>query len=90
MQSGRASVQLGKSLGAQTERERAYLDAVSALYSRFETTPQRSRLLAYRDDMEALSSQYPDDHEAHIFYALSITPPEDPVDKTYAGRLTLA
>jgi hypothetical protein len=87
LQSGRASVQLGKSLGAQTERERAYLDAVSALYSRFETTPQRSRLLAYRDAMEALSSQYPDDHEAQIFYALSITASEDPADKTYAGRL---
>jgi hypothetical protein len=87
LQAGRASVELGKVLGAKTDRERAYLDAVSALYSHFETTPQRSRLLTYRDAMAALSSRYSDDHEAQIFYALSIAASEDPADKTYAGRL---
>ena len=87
LQAGRASIELGKTTGAKTERERAYIDAASALYKQFETTPQRSRLLAYRDAMEALSSRYPADHEAQIFYALSIAASEDPADKTYAGRL---
>lgn len=84
---GKASADLGKRTGAKTDRERAYISAVAALYKEFETTTQRSRLLAYRDAMEGVASKYPDDNEAQIFYALSISASEDPADKTYAGRL---
>ena len=87
LQSGRASAQLGLKSGAKTERERAYIAAVSALYTNFDSTPQHSRLIAYRDAMEALASKYSSDHEAQIFYALSIAESEDLSDKTYAGRL---
>jgi hypothetical protein len=86
-QAGSASVELGKTTGVKTERERDYIAAVGALYRDFETTPQSSRLIAYRDAMEALAAKYPTDHEAQIFYALSISASEDPADKTYAGRL---
>ena len=86
MLAGRASAQLGIKLGAKTDRESAYLGAVAALYENFETTSQRSRLLAYRDSMATLASKYPADNEAQIFYALSISASEDPADKTYAGR----
>jgi hypothetical protein len=37
--------------------------------------------------MAAVAAKYPADHEAQIFYALSIAASEDPADKTYAGRL---
>ena len=87
LQAGRATVELGQTTGAKTERERAYIAAVAALYRDFESTPQRARLLAYRDAMEAVAAQYPTDHEAEIFYALAISAAEDPADKTYAGRL---
>ncbi len=87
LQAGRASSQLGTKVSAKTDRERAYLAAVAALYENFENTPQRSRLLAYRDSMARLASKYPADTEAQIFYALSISASEDPADKTYAGRL---
>jgi hypothetical protein len=86
-QLGRESAERGKSLGAKTERERAYLAAVSKLYSNFESTPQRARLLAYRDAMENVAMKYPEDHEAQIFYALALSASADPTDKTYAGRL---
>ena len=84
---GKASADLGRKTGAKTDRERAYISAVSALYGNFENTTQRSRLLAYRDAMESVASKFPDDNEAQIFYALSISASEDPADKTYAGRL---
>ena len=87
LQAGRESVERGKTTGAKTERERAYLAAVGKLYSDFENTPQRARLVAYRDAMQNLAAKYPDDHEAQIFYALAIAASEDPADKTYAGRL---
>ncbi len=74
-------------MGVKTERERAYLAAVGELYADFESTPQRARLLAYRDAMREVAAKYPDDHEAQIFYALALAASEDPADKTYAGRL---
>ena len=87
MEAGRKNVERGKAVGTKTERERAYLAAVGELYRDFETTPQRTRLVAYRDAMQQVAAKYPEDHEAEIFYALSITAAEDPSDKTYAGRL---
>lgn len=87
LQAGRASAERGKSLGVGSERERAYIAAVSALYANFEQNPQHARLIAYRDAMEGLAAKYPTDHEAQIFYALAIAASEDPADKTYGGRL---
>src|ERR1700722_6688239 len=87
LQAGRENGEGGKAVSAKTERERMYIAAVAKLYSNFESTPQPARLIAYRDAMEAVAEKYPGDHEAQIFYALSITASEDPADKTYAGRL---
>jgi hypothetical protein len=87
LQAGRESAEHGKTAGAKTERERAYLAAVGKLYTEYESTPQRARLISYRDVMREVSAKYPEDHEAQIFYALAIAVSEDPADKTYAGRL---
>jgi hypothetical protein len=87
LQAGRESAERGKTVGAKTERERAYIAAVGKLYRDFESTPQRARLIAYRDAMGEVAAKYPEDHEAQIFYALAIAASEDPADKTYAGRL---
>src|SRR5882762_6124509 len=87
LQAGRENAERGQSLEAKTDRERAYLAVVDKLYSDFESTPQQTRLLAYRDGMRELATKYPEDHEAQIFYALAIAAAEDPADKTYAGRL---
>jgi hypothetical protein len=87
LQAGHESAEHGKTVGAKTERERAYLAAVGKLYSDYENTPQQTRLIAYRDAMGEVAAKYPEDHEAQIFYALSVAASEDPADKTYAGRL---
>ncbi len=87
LQAGRENAERGKTVGAKTERERAYLAAVGKLYADFENTPQGTRLFSYRDAMGAVAEKYPEDHEAQIFYALAIAASEDPADKTYAGRL---
>ncbi len=87
LQAGRDAAKAGTAAGAKTEREQAYLAAVAALYTDFENTSQRSRLIAYRDAMQVLAAKYPSDNEAQIFYALSISASEDPADKTYAGRM---
>jgi hypothetical protein len=87
LQTGLDAVTQANAIGAKTERERAYVAAVSQLYTDFEKIDQRSRVLAYRDAMAALAAKYPNDIEASIFYALALTASEEPNDKTYASRL---
>ncbi|MGB8324464.1 MAG: hypothetical protein WCE52_16010 [Candidatus Acidiferrum sp.] len=87
LQAGQENAERGKAAGAKTGRERAYIAAVAKLYDAFDNTPQRIRLLNYRDAMQQVAANYPDDHEAQIFYALALAASEDPADKTYAGRL---
>jgi hypothetical protein len=87
LQAGHESAERGKTVGAKTERERAYLAAVDKLYDNYESTPQRARLIAYRNAIGEVAAKYPEDHEAQVFYALATAASEDPADKTYAGRL---
>jgi hypothetical protein len=71
----------------KTARERAYVEAVSRLYTDTANTDQRSRVQAYESAMAAVSAAYPDDTEAAIFYALALAAAADPADKTYARQL---
>ena len=87
LQLGRESAERGERLGAKTERERAYLAAVSNLYKDFASTPQPARWLAYRNAMGDVAAKYPKDEEAQIFYALALAVAADPGDKTYADQL---
>src|SRR6185503_6907410 len=48
LQLGRQNAERGRSIGAKTEREQAYLTAVGKLYGDFETKSQQARLQAYR------------------------------------------
>jgi hypothetical protein len=87
LQLGRESAKRGEMLGAKTDRERAYLAAVGNLYGDFESTPQKARMLAYRNAMRDLAAKYSEDHEGTIFYALALAVAADPSDKTYADQL---
>ena len=87
VQQGLAAVERARAIGIKTERERAYIDAVANLYLDAERLSQKARVEAYRDAMGRLTASYPEDVEAAIFYALSLTAAEDLNDKTYASRL---
>jgi len=52
-----------------SKRERRYLDAIFVLYGE---SDKPSRDLAYREEMQKLHEEYPDDLEAAAFYSLSI------------------
>jgi hypothetical protein len=84
---GRDSAERGERMGARTERERAYLAAVSNLYRDFESTPQQARWLAYRNAMGEVAAKYPKDREAQIFHALALAVAADPADTTHADQL---
>lgn len=87
LRQGREALERAKTIRVGTDRERAYLEAVSKLYGDFEHVDQRARLQRYRDAMAALAARYREDDEATIFYALSIAQSAEPTDKTYASQL---
>ena len=87
LQLGLDALKQAQVAGARTERERAYLGAVSKLYAEAGTLDQRSRVVAYEKAMAALAATYPADDEAAIFWALSLAASALPTDKTYANQL---
>jgi hypothetical protein len=87
VQQGLDAVERARAIGARTDRERGYIDAVAKLYEEAGRRPQQARVEGYRDAMREVARRYADDTEASIFYALSLTAAEDLNDKTYASRL---
>src|SRR5882672_10482907 len=84
---GAAAIAKGKSVGANTQRERDYLDALGVMYLDYEKVDHRTRIQAYAKAMEQLAQRYPDDDEAQIHYALALNTSASPADKTYASQL---
>jgi hypothetical protein len=84
---GAAMIAKGKSVGAGTQRERDYLDALGVMYADYDKVDHRTRIVAYAKAMEQLAQRYPDDDEAQIHYALALNTSASPADKTYAGQL---
>src|ERR1700676_2113567 len=84
---GAAAIAKGKSVGAKTQRERDYLDALGAMYADYEKVDHRTRMQAYAKAMEQLAQRYPNDDEAQIYYALALNPSASPADKPYANQL---
>lgn len=84
---GLAAIEKAKAVGAKTQRERDYVDALSIMYVDYEKTPHQARVQSYLRAMEALAGRYPSDDEAQIFYAIALNVAASPADKTYANQL---
>ena len=84
---GASVIAKGKTVGAKTQRERDYIDALATMYADYEKVDHRTRLLAYAKAMEQLAQRYPNDDEAQIHYALALNTSASPADKTYANQL---
>jgi hypothetical protein len=68
---GGAELYKAQSLRPPTPREQGYVSALSSFYGEGEKT-YRQRASAYSAAMEHLYQQFPGDHEAAAFYALSL------------------
>jgi len=85
-----AAIDKGRQMGTGSPREAAYLEAVSAFYVGAPEKDARARKVAYEKAMEQVVTKYPDDTEAKIFYAMSLSGTQLPADKTYANLLKAA
>ena len=68
-----------------TAREKAYIEAIAALYEG-DQVKLNERLKKLADKMAALHAAYSEDTEAAIFYALALDEAALPTDKTYANQ----
>src|SRR5499426_767420 len=89
-QQAQAAIDKGRQMGAKTQRERDYLEAVAAYYENFTGRTERERQLARAKAYEALAAKYPDDDEAQIFYALYLAATQAASDQTYSAYLKAA
>jgi hypothetical protein len=75
---------------AKTQRERDWIEALSAYYRDHDKVSVDDRLLAYTKAMEQMTQRYPDDFEAWTYYALTLQASAPKTDKTYANQLKSA
>lgn len=72
--------------GPATAREKAYIAAIAAFYGDSKKLNHEARAKAYSDAMKKVYQSYADDHEAAVFYALSLLASEPHEDATFANR----
>jgi tetratricopeptide (TPR) repeat protein len=85
-----AALEQARANPAKTQRERDYLEAVSAYYKDFAQRTERERQQARADAYEKLAAKYPQDDEAQIFYAVYLAATQPLTDKTYGPTLKAA
>jgi hypothetical protein len=71
-----------RAIGAKTERERGYIEAIAAYYDKFAERPHPARMRSLADAFENLAKQYSDD-ETQIFSAIYLVSTQPPADKTF-------
>ena len=82
-----AALEKARAVGAKTQRERDWIEALSAYFRDHDKLPVNVRLAAYNNAMEQLAQRYSDDYEAQAFYALTLQASASPTDTTYANQL---
>jgi tetratricopeptide (TPR) repeat protein len=84
---GLSAIEKGRAIGAGTQRERDFINAMGAFYTDFDKVDHRTRVLAYLKAMEGVAQTYSSDDEAQILYAIELNVAAPPSDKTYAMQL---
>jgi tetratricopeptide (TPR) repeat protein len=82
-----AALEKAREIGAKTERERGWIDALRAYFRDHEKVDVETRLRAYNKAMEEMAQRYPDDYEVQVVYALTLQASASKTDLTYANQL---
>ena len=82
-----AALEKALEIGAKTERERGWIDALRAYFRDHDKVNVDIRLRAYNKAMEEMAARYPDDYEVQVVYALTLQASASKTDLTYANQL---
>ena len=86
LQRGHEAAVKARAMGAPTERERGFIEAIHAFYADADKRDHGSRAAAYAAEMAKVATANPRDDEAAIFHALAILGTAPASDKTYAKQ----
>jgi len=86
LQKGSKAIGIANTISKKSERESAYINAISTFYQDWNKTDHHTRCINYEKAMGKIHTAYPDDKEAAIFYALSLDASANPNDKTYINQ----
>jgi tetratricopeptide (TPR) repeat protein len=84
------ALERARAIGGKTQRERDWIEALSAYYRDYDKVSLDDRLLAYTKAMEQMTQRYPDDFEAWAYYALTLQASAPKTDRSYADQLKSA
>src|SRR6516162_4654240 len=74
-------------VGAKTPRVRGYIAAIGVFYKDSRSASYEARVRAYATALQRVHQEYPDDHEAEIFYAYALSALGSPTDRTFKYEL---
>src|SRR5215468_8946746 len=84
------ALEKARAIGAKTQRERDFIEALSAYFRDHEKTPVDARLSAYNAALQQMATRYPDDFEVQAYYALTLQASAKKSDLTYANQIKSA
>src|SRR5215813_7908402 len=82
-----AALEKAREIGAKTERERGWIDALRSYFRDHDKVDVETRLRAYNKAMEEMAQRYPDDYEVQVVYALTLQASAAKTDVTYKNQL---
>jgi tetratricopeptide (TPR) repeat protein len=86
LEKGAKAIAAAQSISNKTKREEDYISSIAEFYKDWQTADHHTRSVNYSKAMAKLYGDYPDDKEAAIFYALSLTSIADKEDKTFRNQ----
>ncbi len=86
LEKGNKAISIAQSLTQKSKRESGYINAIALFYKDWNKTDHHSRSLNFEKAMEKVYSEYPNDKEAAIFYALALDGAADPFDKSFSNQ----
>jgi len=89
-QRAQQSIDRGRAIGAKTQRERDYIEAIASYYDHYAERLPGARMRSLADAFEVLAKNYSNDDEAQIFSALYLTASQSPADKSFVRALKAA
>ena len=83
-------IERGRAIGAKTERERYFIEAIGEYYDRYGDRTPVQRMKSLSNAFEVVAKRFPNDDETQIFYAVYLTATQSLDDKTFAAALKAA
>ena len=83
---GQKEIHRAQQIGAGSERERQFINALGLIYQDAASVPYHTRAANYEHAMSDLASENRKDVEAQVFYALALLANASPADRTHAKQ----